>query len=81
MLTFVIRIVSFGQKKRILSLDVGLLIAGAKERGELEGRVTMLLKEIKKSGEHLFGLYVSPELFRSWLSLMWLPSRKYNSVH
>ncbi|KAL3631769.1 hypothetical protein CASFOL_024753 [Castilleja foliolosa] len=41
---------SFLMKKRILSLDVGLLIAGAKERGELEGRVTMLLKEIKKSG-------------------------------
>ncbi|GFP84722.1 chaperone protein clpd chloroplastic [Phtheirospermum japonicum] len=41
---------SFLMKKRILSLDVGLLIAGAKERGELEGRVTMLIKEIKKSG-------------------------------
>ncbi|KAI3455190.1 hypothetical protein Pfo_011853 [Paulownia fortunei] len=40
----------FLMKKRILSLDVGLLIAGAKERGELEGRVTMLIKEIKKSG-------------------------------
>ncbi|KAL9156492.1 hypothetical protein ABFS82_09G080500 [Erythranthe guttata] len=41
---------SFLKKKRIMSLDVGLLIAGAKERGELEGRVTMLIKEIKKSG-------------------------------
>ncbi|KAL6584606.1 hypothetical protein OROMI_003895 [Orobanche minor] len=41
---------SFLTKKRILSLDVGLLIAGTKERGELEGRVTMLIKEIKKSG-------------------------------
>lgn len=41
---------SFLMKKRILSLDIGLLIAGAKERGELEGRVTMLIKEIKKSG-------------------------------
>ncbi|KAK4395458.1 Chaperone protein ClpD, chloroplastic [Sesamum angolense] len=41
---------SFLMKKRILALDVGLLIAGAKERGELEGRVTMLIKEIKKSG-------------------------------
>ncbi|CAI9113791.1 OLC1v1014470C1 [Oldenlandia corymbosa var. corymbosa] len=36
--------------KRIMSLDIGLLIAGAKERGELEGRVTALLKEVKKSG-------------------------------
>ncbi|KAL8464473.1 hypothetical protein ACS0TY_034120 [Phlomoides rotata] len=40
----------FLMKKRILSLDIGLLIAGAKERGELEGRVTMLIKEVKKSG-------------------------------
>ncbi|KAI3463509.1 hypothetical protein Pfo_020172 [Paulownia fortunei] len=40
----------FLMKKRIFSLDVGLLIAGAKERGELEGRVTTLMKEIKKSG-------------------------------
>ncbi|PIN26706.1 hypothetical protein CDL12_00532 [Handroanthus impetiginosus] len=40
----------FLMKKRILSLDVGLLIAGAKERGDLEGRVTMLIREIKKSG-------------------------------
>lgn len=37
-------------KKRIMSLDIGLLISGAKERGELEGRVTTLIKEIKKSG-------------------------------
>ncbi|KAG8379623.1 hypothetical protein BUALT_Bualt07G0108000 [Buddleja alternifolia] len=41
----------FLMKKRILSLDVGLLLAGAKERGELEARVTMLIKEIKKSGD------------------------------
>ncbi|MBK5104624.1 MAG: AAA family ATPase, partial [Burkholderiales bacterium] len=31
--------------KRILSLDVGLLMAGAKERGELETRVTKLMAE------------------------------------
>ncbi|KAL2533960.1 Chaperone protein ClpD [Abeliophyllum distichum] len=37
-------------KKRIMSLDIGLLISGAKERGELESRVTTLIKEIKKSG-------------------------------
>lgn len=41
----------FEQTKRVMSLDIGLLIAGAKERGELEGRVTALIKEIKKSGE------------------------------
>ncbi|XP_052175717.1 chaperone protein ClpD, chloroplastic isoform X2 [Diospyros lotus] len=36
--------------KRIMALDIGLLIAGAKERGELEGRVTALIKDVKKSG-------------------------------
>ncbi|KAG2487970.1 hypothetical protein HYH03_013410 [Edaphochlamys debaryana] len=36
--------------KRILQLDVGLLIAGAKERGELESRVTKLIAEIKEAG-------------------------------
>jgi ATP-dependent Clp protease ATP-binding subunit ClpC len=33
-----------------MSLDVGLLIAGAKERGELEARVTSLIREIQKEG-------------------------------
>uniref|UniRef100_A0A2P2MXJ6 Clp R domain-containing protein n=1 Tax=Rhizophora mucronata TaxID=61149 RepID=A0A2P2MXJ6_RHIMU len=36
--------------KRVLSLDIGLLIAGAKERGELEARVTKLIREILKEG-------------------------------
>jgi ATP-dependent Clp protease ATP-binding subunit ClpC len=35
----------FLKDKRILSLDVGLLMAGAKERGELESRVTKLMAE------------------------------------
>lgn len=34
-----------------MSLDIGLLISGAKERGELEARITALLKETLKSGE------------------------------
>ncbi|XP_061376104.1 chaperone protein ClpD, chloroplastic isoform X2 [Gastrolobium bilobum] len=37
--------------KRVMSLDVALLMAGAKERGELEERVTKLIKEIIKSGD------------------------------
>lgn len=37
--------------KRIMSLDMGLLMAGAKERGELEARVTTLISEIQKSGD------------------------------
>ncbi|KXZ46077.1 hypothetical protein GPECTOR_47g352 [Gonium pectorale] len=40
----------FLASKRILQLDVGLLIAGAKERGELESRVTKLIAEVKESG-------------------------------
>lgn len=37
--------------KRVMSLDVGLLMAGAKERGELEDRVTKLIKDIIESGD------------------------------
>lgn len=33
-----------------MSLDIGLLMAGAKERGELEARVTGLISEVKKAG-------------------------------
>ncbi|QDZ19980.1 ATP-dependent Clp protease [Chloropicon primus] len=39
----------FLKDKKIMSLDVGLLMAGAKERGELENRVTKLLQEITES--------------------------------
>jgi ATP-dependent Clp protease ATP-binding subunit ClpC len=41
---------AFLRDKRVLQLDVGLLIAGAKERGELESRVTRLMQEIRESG-------------------------------
>ncbi|GFR52667.1 hypothetical protein Agub_g15261 [Astrephomene gubernaculifera] len=41
---------AFLEGKRILQLDVGLLIAGAKERGELESRVTKLIAEVKQAG-------------------------------
>ncbi|TVU14665.1 hypothetical protein EJB05_38148, partial [Eragrostis curvula] len=37
--------------KRICSLDVALLMAGAKERGELEARITSLLREVRKAGD------------------------------
>nr|CAE05369.1 OJ000315_02.14 [Oryza sativa Japonica Group] len=39
--------------KRILSLDVALLMAGAKERGELEARVTSLIREVRKADPKL----------------------------
>ncbi|MBA0674116.1 hypothetical protein Goari_015728, partial [Gossypium aridum] len=43
---------AFLLNKKIMSLDIGLLMAGAKERGELEARVTALLSETKKSGAY-----------------------------
>ena len=36
--------------KRVLALDVGLLMGGTKERGELESRVTNILSECRDSG-------------------------------
>ena len=42
---------AFLKAKRVLSLDMGLLIAGAKERGELELRVTRLLQETRDAGD------------------------------
>lgn len=44
----------FPQTKRVMSLDVALLMAGAKERGELESRVTTLISDVQKSGECTF---------------------------
>jgi hypothetical protein len=40
---------AFLARKRLLALDLGLLIAGAKERGELELRVTRLLAEAREA--------------------------------
>lgn len=42
---------AFLLSKRVMSLDVALLMAGAKERGELEKRVTTLLTEVQKAGD------------------------------
>lgn len=33
-----------------MSLDMGLLLAGAKERGEMETRVTNLIEETRTAG-------------------------------
>ncbi len=38
------------KNKRVIALDVGALIAGAKYRGEFEDRLKAVLKEIKESG-------------------------------
>lgn len=37
-----------------MALDVGLLIAGAKERGELEARVAGLLADAAATGDVIF---------------------------
>lgn len=39
--------------RKIISLDLGSLIAGTRYRGEFESRIKALLKKIKKSGEYL----------------------------
>lgn len=49
-----------------MSLDIGLLIAGAKERGELESRVTNLLKEIMESGDCIFGISLISNWEKTW---------------
>lgn len=41
----------FLQNKRVMQLDYALLIAGAKERGELEKRITKVIDEVKKAGD------------------------------
>lgn len=45
-----------------MSLDIGLLMAGAKERGELESRVTSLIREIQESGDYIFLLISSSRI-------------------
>lgn len=49
----VVFIFRYFQAKRILSLDIGLLIAGAKERGELESRVTNIIREVREAGQYV----------------------------
>jgi len=42
---------AFLRGRRVMQLDYALLIAGAKERGELEKRVTKLIAEVKAAGD------------------------------
>ena len=39
--------------QKIISLDIGSLIAGTRYRGEFESRIKQLLREVKKAGEYL----------------------------
>ncbi len=45
-----------------MQLDLGLLIAGAKERGKLESRVTSLLSEIRAAGDVMLMCAPHPRL-------------------
>ncbi|RAP26278.1 ATP-dependent Clp protease ATP-binding subunit ClpC [Candidatus Marinamargulisbacteria bacterium SCGC AG-343-D04] len=38
------------QNKRVISLDLGLLVAGTKYRGEFEDRVKKVMEEVRKAG-------------------------------
>lgn len=62
---------SFLLSKRVLQLDVGLLVAGAKERGELENRVTRLLAEARECGNVVL-MWVAVGL--PWVGLLACPS-------
>ena len=42
---------SFLIGRKLMQLDVGLLVAGAKERGELENRITGMLRELQTKKE------------------------------
>jgi len=66
---------AFLAAKRLLALDLGLLIAGAKERGELELRVTRLLAEAREARDVIL-MCARPR--RSWpgLSCAWCPRRR-----
>lgn len=44
-----------------MSLDIALLMAGAKERGELESRVTALINEVLKAGGHMLEFCLETE--------------------
>lgn len=56
-----------------MSLDIGLLISGAKERGELENRITTLIKEIKKLGEKICWHYIyHDKSLQEGLSTCWV---------
>ena len=63
--------------KRVISLDMGALVAGAKYRGEFEERLKAVLKEIKESpvGIILFiGMSIFFLFFPLPLRLLSLPS-------
>jgi ATP-dependent Clp protease ATP-binding subunit ClpB len=51
--------------KRVISLDMGALVAGAKYRGEFEERLKAVLKEIKESTVGII-LFIGTILFLSY---------------
>ena len=51
------------KEKRLIELDMGSLIAGAKYRGEFEERLKSILDEVKKSDGQIILFYIGLHLF------------------
>ena len=47
------RVPTFLQNKRILSLDLSLIVAGTKYRGQFEERLKKIIIELRESGDHI----------------------------
>ena len=47
------RVPSFLENKRVLSLDLSLVVAGTKYRGQFEERLKMILKELKEDTQNI----------------------------
>lgn len=63
------KLCSILQEKRVMSLDVALLMAGAKERGELEARVTSLINEVQEAGDAYLYIHIGFEVLISLLKV------------
>lgn len=47
------RVPSFLENKRILSLDLSLIVAGTKYRGQFEERLKKIITELRETGDHI----------------------------
>jgi ATP-dependent Clp protease ATP-binding subunit ClpC len=44
---------SFLENKRILSLDLSMIVAGTKYRGQFEERLKKIIAELREAGDHI----------------------------
>ena len=63
------------KNKRVIVLDMGALVAGAKFRGEFEDRLKAVLKEVENQADRLFYLLMNyiPSLVRDGPKARWMP--------